>query len=495
MAQMNNIQPHGVIYANPAQIKFLMAQVPRKTFNGGRGEGKTRVLGHHNRHKFNFLPKCKSGLASLTYGQLLNNCLPEMVGAWRDCGLIEYDPETKLGHYVIGKKPPQPWVQPYAPPRDYKHCITFLNGYTIIMLSFERTEIFRGHNLDALDIDESAFINKEELDKTLIPTVRGNIFKEVHKHWLHHSICDFTSAPYLAEGQWIYETEALMEKDPKRYFFLSSTLNNYKVLGKQYYINAAETMTKLRFDVEILNKRLVMVENCFYPNFQKKKHVDEFVYAYDEGDKGMFVKGYTDYNPNDMLLISFDFNANFMSCIIAQLKPNNELRIIDECFVKHSTIDALIDKLCQTYTTHNQKIVQIYGDRNGYNIDKKSATSQSYYNRIQELLSVNGWASDLKAMYGIIEHQNKYQVLNYGLLEGNNQMPRVRINAVKCFNLVLSITNSPIKPNFEKDKGSEQADIPQERATHFSDCFDYLYYLLCTRLLAGSESAGDVGFI
>lgn len=412
-------------------------------------------------------------------------------------GLMEYDSEKRFGDYVIGRKPPKHWIEPFAPPKDYKHIISFSNGYHIMLLSFERPELFRGVSLDSLDLDESALIPKDKLDEALIPTVRGNIHKLVHNHHLHHSICDFSSSPWLPQGQWIFETEDLAKKYPDEYFFLAATaIDNFDVLGMDYFKRQAKIMTKLKFDVEILNKRLKKVENCFYPSF-RTIHIDHNVYNYKQQDEGLDkVEGYIDYSPNMPIELSFDFNAAFMSCIVSQFKyAENQLRFIDELFVKHSTIERLIGKFISNYQTHTNKMVHIYGDRNGFEVDKVSG--QIFYETIQRRLLEHGWYSEIKAIPSNIEHKTKYSLINYGLSESSQTLPRVRINQFNCGNLIASIYNSPVNDDFTKDKTSESKDgIEQELATHLSDAFDYRVYMLWAKQSGVSTSqSGEVGFM
>ena len=49
-------QKANILFGNAPQAAFLNSQAQRKTFNGGRGVGKTLTIGLHNRLKVNFLP-------------------------------------------------------------------------------------------------------------------------------------------------------------------------------------------------------------------------------------------------------------------------------------------------------------------------------------------------------------------------------------------------------------------------------------------------------
>lgn len=167
--------PSRRIYVNEKQRQFLAAKQKRRTFVGGRGSGKTTVAGHQTRVEMNYLPRAKVFLAGLTYTQLTSNTLPAMEAAWYAHGLREYDQKSGFGHYVKGKKPPTDWIKPIQPPSNFENVITFLNGYTIQLLSMDRAELARGGNYDGGHIDESALMKYEHVTKILAPMIRGNI--------------------------------------------------------------------------------------------------------------------------------------------------------------------------------------------------------------------------------------------------------------------------------------------------------------------------------
>jgi hypothetical protein len=208
------------IYVNEKQRQFLAAKQKRRSFVGGRGSGKTTVAGHETRVEMNYLPRAKGFLAGLTYTQLTSNTVPVMEAAWQAHGLREYDLNSGFGHYVKGKRPTAEWIKPYQPPSNYENVITFLNGYTIQMLSMDLAELARGGNYDFGHIDESALMKEEHVNKILRPMIRGNIYKNFPDSSYHQRFCDYTSVPWLPSGQWVFKTEDLAKSEPDDYFFL-----------------------------------------------------------------------------------------------------------------------------------------------------------------------------------------------------------------------------------------------------------------------------------
>lgn len=459
------------VYINAKQREFLAAPQRRKTFVGGRGSGKSTTKGFKDYQRFHQLPRSKFLLAGLTYNQILTKTLPAAEQAWKSCGFKEYDKDKKAGHYVIGVKPPHWWIKPLAPPRNYDNVITFCNGYTIEMLSLDRPDSGRGGSYDGLDIDESALIKQETYSTVLRPMVRGNIYA-----WnspLHHEICDYTSAPWLPSGQWVFNTEELAKTQPKKYAFIeSSAYDNIEVLGKEYINDLRDEMTKLQFAVEVENKRLKKIPNCFYPAFSEDKHLVANTWSYRQNDAGLWVSDANFLNPDQPLDGSFDFNAAIVSTLICQ-EVGREYRIDNALFTKESSltlIDAQVDLICSTYATHKTKVINLYGDRNGNN--ENPGLKKTFYESIIERFAKHKWKAILIPKGLDSEHRVRHQIVNGLLSEDNVRLPKVRMNLERCKYLAISIQNSPMNGDWTKNKASERVLIDQERATHLSDCLD-----------------------
>lgn len=462
-------------YANPKQIQFLQAEQKRKTIIAGRGFGKTHLLWFDIFMMYNAMPKAKILLAGLTYNQLYNIVMGPMDEALSQCGLYEYDEKTKLGHYVIGKKPPKHFETPYQKPRKPEYCIYFINGFCVVLGSLDRPDTLRGGNYDGLRVDESALISQEDFNKVLIKMVRGSKYRKYSKHPLHNSICDFTSMPWTVSGQWVFKTEELAKEFPNDYFFMEGkTKDNIQVLGADYLKRQKEISSELEYLVECENHRLNRVPNGFYPNFQEDKHTTWKTYDYVTTDSGLLIQD-AFYNPHERLELSFDFNAAFTSLIVCQEKAN-EFRILEELFVSdYKTIDELIDIFCNTYINHHKKELWIYGDRNGNN--RIANSKLTFYQQIIQRLQQKGWICR-KMVTGLDpDHMLKHRFINKMLLENpSDRLPAIRINKNKCKWLIVSIQNAPITLDYKKDKSSERKLTDRRGATDLSDCLDNIVY-------------------
>lgn len=483
------------VYVNEKQRQFLSARQKRRTYVGGRGSGKTSVAGHQTRMEMNYLPRAKVFLAGLTYTQLLLNTLPAMSDSWKSHGLREYDAKAGLGHYVIGKRPPAEWLKPYQPPRSFENVVSFLNGYTIQLLSMDRSELNRGGNFDGGHIDESGLVKHEHVTKILSPMIRGNIYR--FNHYLHQTFCDYTSVPWMPSGQWVFNTEDLANEQPDEYFFLESTAyDNVDVLGEKYLRDLRNGMSQLEWDVEVMNKRLTKLPNSFYPAFSEDKHGVWKTYTYQHDDEtGLTLPTDSDRDARRPLEASFDFNAAFTSMILCQ-EHGNEFRVVDALWVTQSltnVLDALVGKFCDGYEDHQAKHLLIYGDRNGNN--QQANSNLTYYQQIQAKLLERGWTSELMVQGLDPDHRLKHIAINELLAETNPRLPVIRINRNKGKFLIISIQQSPITPDWKKDKISERQGIPQERATHLSDCFDNIVYRKYGHLFGQADTPYQVYFL
>lgn len=427
----------------------------------GRGSGKTNTIGKTIALMFMNLPKATCAFASISYTQVETNILPEVWQCLSDYELVEGI------HYVYGEPPPKEWEKPYRKVEDYKHAISFLNGFCVVIYSAQAGDKPRGASVDCCIVDEAAFIDKSFITKVLFPTVRANALNEkLRSNPLHWKKFIFTSAGYEQSQQWIWEYESMAKQSPEIYYFESSTpVDNIDVLPPNYIDRLKENMTELEFDVEVMNKKINTVDNPFYPKFSEDKHVHYPSFKVVNG-KNI----YNDYNPKQSICISIDKNNAICSATIYQDKAHS-FDMINNIWVKYQTITDLIELFCDTYKDQENKRIKVYGDRNLYDIEPK--TGNSYVALIKTLLIKNGWGVSIEVDASNMEHSIRYFVVNYALSFANIQKP-IRMNGYTCEAAIISIRNTASRDD-KKDKRSERdSKMPQEYATHLSDTFDYI---------------------
>jgi hypothetical protein len=458
------------LYINEKQAEVLNATQNVVIFQAGRGTGKTTIRGDRFVLLFKEMPRSKGFLLGKTFKMIENNFLPEIFDRMAQYGFKEHISPNNPGHYVVNKKPPAHWWKPYKAPRNYDNMVSFINGMCIYLMSFDRPDTVRGGSFDWGDVDEASLLDYGVFKKTVLPLMRGNVGR--FKSDYHKSLLITGSMPWTAKGEWLITTmPELAEKYPNEYKFIqASALDNKAVLGPGYFQRMKEMMDPVTYEVEILNQKPEKLPNGFYEMLQDK-HTYTPVYD-NEAD---YSNSFIDVDATRPLEVSFDFNAAFNSCIIAQ-DLSTETRIIDALYVKNKMMDHLVDDICRKYAWFANKYVYIYGGKDG---TKRNANSDiTYYQQIQNRFREHGWHSEVRTELGLSDsdHKVKHMVINTVLAEHSEHVQPVRIHEERCSDLLFSLRNSPILPDFKKDKSSEKADIPQERATHLSDCFDNLIY-------------------
>lgn len=494
-----------VIYLTPKQAEFLNAPQKRKALVAGRGFGKTHVMGHHMYRLFRNLPTGKSLMVSTTYYQLLTKTCPEVESSWKDYGIHEWDAKKKTGQWVFGKKPPAQFARPYKMPKNPEYCYFFINGHVIELGSLEVKDRFRGGSYDALCGDESALFKEEVWNKVFVTSVRGrtigpNSF-DAKIHHMHQSICHFTSAPWLPEGQWVHKWRDYAQQFPDKYFFMSGkTTDNIAILGQDYVDNLKNTLSPLEYYIEVLNGEMKrQVGGGYYPAFSEDKHTTTFTHDYDWNSEGkMTIKRDTFIQPDKPLLLSLDFNIRFTCMIVCQQVQHSnyqEFRISDNIFAKPDPltdkegellIDSMVDKFCTKYSGHPIKYVELFGDASGNN---RRLGAPPLFEQAVARFRHNGWQAIIKAGNKLPQHEMRHVLVNNILRRSETKFPIISINANNCKALIMSIMNAPIKEDYSKDKRSELQSIAQEFATHLSDTFDYILVSLYSKLILGGNDS------
>jgi hypothetical protein len=500
MKQTKIIKP----YHNDKQIAFLDARQRIKFALCGRGFGKSYLIGAHNVDKLHQLPGSKSALVGMTYLHIQTKTLPVIKQCWRDYGMQEYDFETGEGDFVSFKKPPKKWIKNMlAPPDNFNYIISFPNGYHIELVSLANIDYHRGASFQSMDVDEAALCEQEDFTQVLSQTLRG--FRHIFEGCsLYRSISLYTSIPWLPSGQWVYEFEKLAEQKPDIYLFMEGNArDNEEALGPDWIEEQRERLPEIQFRVEVMNERISKLPDCFYHEFEDKKHTISRIQInayyrnqgltndqidnlerldaannYQQIWEVVNTLGCTNYaiNPTMPLDVSFDFNASINTLLIGQEnKAIQQFTFFKELFVKYQSYLQLVDKFCAIYQGNPCKIVNVYGDRNGNKRDANNGLT--YYEQIIQRFKQNGWYANHISTGAVEQYHNLRHYVVNELYAEKPTLPKVRYMQEGCKYTIISILNTPIKDNFKKDKSSEKnMKDRREEATDLSDASDYILY-------------------
>lgn len=476
-------------------VKFLI-----RVFIGGRGSGKSTVLGDIIYEFISTMPRARAFLASYNLETIKNFSLPSIIARLEELGEIQGE------DFVVNIRPPDWFEKPYQPPTSFKNVMSFSNGCCIDLISMYTKNAGRGANFQMGMFDEAGLINKETHDKALLGTMRGNLHKvarfDLEEVGLQPEEIPFgkvvkkggrmiweapfrenplylarfyvSSMPWTASGKWLLD----FEEDPNAFFVESTAFDNIEVLGEEYIDNLRESLPSVIFDVEVMNQRLTKVENGFYSEFDEDKHT--------------ITKPL--YDPTKELDISLDFNTGFNSLIVGQF-INQVAYVHENIYVKGNLIvEDLIEEFLRKYDNHQNKRINIYGDRNGNN--KRADSRKTIYEGIEEQLIGAGWQVYRPHKGLDAPHKDKHEKINLALRERpGSGLPKIRINKFGCKALIISVNQAPLADGFKKDKRSERrltGTDHREEATDLSDCLDNWYMFRFDRfsLYSFSDGAG-----
>ena len=519
------------IWLNKPQLAAWLIKAKEEYGVWGRGTGKTEgPIALRSIFLQNSMPRGATGMVAATYMQILTRTLPPLEKAWQRFG---YKPGV---HYWVGQYPPKNLNIPKAiyHPRSPQHCIFWWNGHVRHFMSLDRPGLANGKTVDAIDGDEAKFLNYQRYMDDIDPTNRGN--REVFGHLAHHhAVTFYTDMPTFVSGKWILEKEkeqsprelltqimnlqieynALEAElahprttDPRRKFLRgkirgyaaalnelrkgtvfyseASSLDNIDVLGVEQFRQWKRSMRDEIFQSAILNKRVISVENGFYPLLNIDQHTyDAFDYTFVDGLQRLqgFVQDCrvdADIDRQKPLDIAMDYGG--FNCMVVGQERDNEYRVVKEFWGKddqgnYLRLKDLVARFVDYYRTYATKVVNFVYDHTA--VGKDASRIMSYADEVSTLLDKAGWSVRRMYIGQQPKQDSRYRMWQLVLKEDNPQMKPVRFNKTNCEQLLVSIQGARTRMKegrVDKDKRDEQNSlIPQETTTHFSDAIDTLY--------------------
>lgn len=305
------------IQFNPAQQIGLLLQAKNKCDIWGRGTGKSAGIAWDINLINRTMPRALTAVTGQTFGQLLTRTLPSTFKLLESMGYKMHVSAKDPGNYVINRRPPDHFLQPYEKVMKFDNFISFSNGNGLLLLSQDRAGSARGASVDYEILDEALTINKQRYDEETSPTNRGNegIFGPRSPQpipW-HHGFHYSSSMPYTAEQKWLLDIGNYYEKErgirlfeiwnriiklqlelldcesesefksiwnetvrlkksiapfvskDGTLFTLANAFDNIQNVGFSYIRREYKKQTLLTFLIEIMNMVIDKVEDCYYP--------------------------------------------------------------------------------------------------------------------------------------------------------------------------------------------------------------------------------------
>lgn len=386
------------ISLNSFQINAQLLKAKIKYMIAGRGTGKSFINGAEVDENVRLMPRGITTVTQDTLGQALTKTLPSTFKYLEMLGYKRYDERTKSGDYVVCRKPPAHFYEPFERIMSYEHMITFSNGHGLYLLS--QLAGARGPNGDYNITDEALTIDKVKFDQEAAATNRGN---EEHFGFLrkdgqpqlykHHGSTFTSSMGYLPEHKWLTEPAKYYEEEAGIRIFdvwnkianlqlqlikakldnnervavelwhetkrlrklitpfvskdgillmLSNAFDNIHNLGFSYIAKMYQVMDLVTFMIEILNYYIDKVTDCYYS-------IDER-HIYYKADNDDYIRGIAENNNFD-----FDILKNRNSLYDKDCDQNAPLEITPDWGSKISLIEVAQERMFDFVTGLIQK--------------------------------------------------------------------------------------------------------------------------------------------
>ena len=126
------------IQFNPAQQIGLLLQAKNKCDIWGRGTGKSAGIAWDINLINRTMPRALTAVTGQTFGQLLTRTLPSTFKLLESMGYKMHVSAKDPGNYVINRRPPDHFLQPYEKVMKFDNFISFSNGNVLLLLSHDR---------------------------------------------------------------------------------------------------------------------------------------------------------------------------------------------------------------------------------------------------------------------------------------------------------------------------------------------------------------------
>ena len=500
----------------------------------------------------NMMPRGATGLIGTTYMQLMDRTVPPLIKAWENFGYREGV------HFWFRRFPGKQLNIPSAlyPVLAPEHSITWWNGHVFHFISQDRPGLANGKNLDAIAADEVRFMNHKRYMDDIAPTNRGN--REHFGNFAeHHMVTMYTDMPTSAQGNWIFEKEEQMDKgkitqilnlqveynkllvklkDPSitpasrtyiernmaKYAYLLNELrkglvyyhegdwrDNLPILGIEQIKQWRREMMWPVFQASILNRRLVHLENGFYPLYDQDVHAYNAInYSYVDS-YGITVpigalddcRKDSDHDDEQPLHMGMDHNASINCLAIGQngMDPNNAnqrcTKILRTSYVKTPLrVQDLIAKEANYYRYKKRKEIFYYYDHTSLHTD--STRTESIADIVTDGWTSKGWVVHKIYIGQQPRHDTRYRMWGAVFSEKDPRYAPIRFNQENAKSGLVSMERTGViqgRNGFEKDKRPEKnSNFPQEEAPHMSDALDTLYIGMNKQEYGYNQSSTDI---
>jgi len=171
--------------------------------------------------------------------------------------------------------------------------------------------------------------------------------------------------------------------------------------------------------------------------------------------------GSTKWSANLETLLSFDFNKEPLTCLVAQKPEFNKLHCIENIFTENTDIDDICDRIKSKYPT---ALFRVTGDQTGEN-DTAIKKGLTYYRKIKEILELTD---------GQVSLPGKNPRHRISRMEVNILLNKAEVlfDEVNCDETIYDMRHVEYDPEKLKIIKEDRSNMDQK--SDFLDCFRYL---------------------
>lgn len=523
-------------------------------FVGGRGVAKsTVILARRSERCVRLMPGAPVAIVANTYSNLIDNIMPAVQNGWKIIGLVEGV------HYVKGKRPPEEWSRRCSViVDDYRHVYSFWNGSVIFLGSLDNPSLLAGKSVAHLLFDEAKYASDARAARVL-PILRGDAITYGRCH-LYGGVTVTTDMPDVTEGEYDWFFRYASEMDPERIIKIiqaAGELNRWRIkLERENRLEGPDLRRIARIEkrIEYYTEGLLKLRKgqTFFMNISSFVNIDILTLDYARrlynaalehheflksvlgmrpgvrqdarfyvlfGEKHKYSDGTVSgeaafgcselryLDPTKPLDGGMDF-GNMMSLVIGQA-DGRYYRVHKNLYVlPPQWIRDLADQFLDFFTSHTEKVLHLYYDRSGNNLERQG---EDYAGKVKDAIERDaegrrtGWSVVLMSRRQANIRQNAEYDFMQELMAGNNRgLPHLLVDALNCQEMISSIELAKAAVSYKgqvkvvaKVKKSEKLPVKKlpRLSTNFSDAFKYLMmrrsWLSAAKAASGSGSGAD----
>ena len=390
-----------------AQQEFL--NVPHKfakdiaLYQGGFGSGKTfsgSLLGIALCLKY---PKIRGLVGAQTYALL------------SDTTLKQYFEHLETMGYVAGV---------HYEYNVSKMILQFKNGSEILFRHLQEPNKLKSLNLGFVEIEEMSDTPESTFLMLLSRLRQKNIWgKEFQYRLFGHT------NPEMSKG-WIYKYFVEQKPDNFRIIFAPSTQNTF--LSPDYVEDLRKIYDEQYYRINVLGEFGDYTSGLIVKNFSNE-NIKEL-----------------HYQPDLPLHLTFDFNVDPMSCILAHV-ADGKVFYFDEFILENTTTQGTMEEVLKKYPAHKSEII-INGDASGDNRSTQSEVSN--YVIIRNALKRHYPNNKIKFDLRPYNPPIKNRIASFNAMICNHNGERKIFIDKRCKWLLYNIYNLKYKV------GSDVVDVP-----------------------------------